>query len=96
MNSLFQFDTLKAQEANLEILRHATVSLNQLCKREVEYHEVALAFQIGFQNTFPISWRCGKLNPYEIELRDRILEQSAGASGKVGCLNLNQEKNAGN
>ena len=96
MNSLFQFDTLKSQEANLEILRHATVSLNQLCKREVEYHEVALAFQIGFQNTFPISWRCGKLSPYEIELRDRILEQSAGASRKVGCLNLNQEKNAGN
>jgi hypothetical protein len=96
MNSLFQFDTLKAQEANLEILRLATVSLNQLCKREVAYQEAALAFQQGFQNTFSVSWRCGKLSPYEVELRDRILEQSAGASGTVGCFNLNQEKNAGN
>lgn len=96
MNSLFQFDTLKAQEANLEILRHATGTLNQLCKRDVKYGEVALAFQQGFQNTFSVSWRCEKLSPYEIELRDRIIEQSAGASGKVDCFNLNQEKNARN
>lgn len=96
MNSLFQFDTLKAQEANLEILRHATATLNQLCKRDVKYGEVALAFQQGFQNTFSVSWRYEKLSPYEIELRDRIIEQSAGTSGKVDCFNLNQEKNARN
>jgi lipoate-protein ligase A len=96
MNSLFQFDTLKAREKNLEILRHATVSLNQLSKKEVRYNEVALAFQTGFQNIFSIQWQQGKLSPYEVELRDRILEQSAGASGTVGCVNLNQEKNAGN
>jgi lipoate-protein ligase A len=75
MNSLFKFDTLKTRETNLEILRHSTISLNQLCQREVGYKEAAQAFQMGFQNTFPEKWECGKLSPYEVELRDRILEQ---------------------
>jgi len=76
MNSLFQFDTPKARETNLEILRHSTISLNQLCQREVGFKEAVQAFQNGFQNTFPVQWRQGKLSPYESELRDRFYEQS--------------------
>jgi lipoyl(octanoyl) transferase len=74
MNSLFLFDTLKAREINLETLQNSTITLNQLCGREVRYEEVAQAFQKGFQNTFPERWERGQLSPYELELRDRLLE----------------------
>jgi lipoate-protein ligase A len=86
MNSLFQFDTLKARENNLEILRHSTVSLNQLCGRETGYDKAVQAFRAGFQNTFKGQWRQGKLSPYEVELRDRILERSAVTNGTTGCF----------
>ena len=86
MNSLFHFDTLKARENNLDILRHSTISLNQLRGRETGYDQAVQAFRAGFQNTFEGRWRRGKLGPYEVELRDRILEQSSVASGTTGCL----------
>lgn len=94
MNSLFRFDTLKGRENNLEILRHSTISLNQRCNREVGFQEVEQAFKTGFQNNFPVRWRSGKLNLYEVELRDRILAQSADAGGTVDCFNSGLEKNA--
>ncbi len=94
MNSLFQFDTLEGRENNLEILRHSTVSLNELFAGKVGYEEAAQAFQMGFQNTFPVQWQHGNLSPYEVELRDRFLERAADESGAVGCNHLNQEKNA--
>jgi lipoate-protein ligase A len=94
MNSLFQFDTLKGRENNLEILRHSTISLNQRCNREVGFQEVEQAFKTGFQKNFPVRWQSGKLNPYEVELRDRILAQSADAGGTVDCFNSGLEKNA--
>jgi lipoate-protein ligase A len=94
MNSLFQFDTLKAQENNLKILRHSTISLSQLRKRDVGFSEIAQAFKTGFQKSFPVRWQSGKLNPYEAELRDRFLAQSSDAGGAVDCFNSGLEKNA--
>jgi lipoate-protein ligase A len=94
MNSLFQFDTLKGRENNLEILWHSTISLNQRCNREVGFQEVARAFKAGFQKNFPVQWRAEKLSPYEVELRDRVLARSADAGGTGDCLNSGLEKNA--
>jgi len=76
MNSLFQFSSSTARAAHLEILRQNTISLNQLCEREVGFKEVAQAFQTGFKKTFPGKWERGKLSPYELKLRDRFLDQS--------------------
>ena len=76
MNSLFQFDRPSARATHLKILQQNTISLNQLCGREVGFKEAAQAFKMGFQNTFPENWECGKLSPYEMELRDLFYEQS--------------------
>jgi len=76
MNSLFHFDRPSARATHLQILQQNTISLNQLCGKEVGFSEAAQAFQIGFQNTFPEKWERGKLSPYELELRDRFYEQS--------------------
>ncbi len=78
MNSLFKFDRSEACAGNLEILRHSTVSLHQLCGKEVGYQEAAQAFQQGFQNAFPEKWELGKLSPYEEALRDRFFGPGPG------------------
>ena len=83
MNSLFQFDRPEARATHLEILQQNTISLNQLCEREVEFGETAQAFKMGFQNTFPEKWERGKLSPYELELRDRFYEQAQVLAGHV-------------
>jgi lipoyl(octanoyl) transferase len=74
MNSLFKFDRPEARAGNLETLRHSTITLHQLCGKEVGYEEAVQAFQKGFQMSFPEKWELGKLSPYEEELRDRFLE----------------------
>jgi lipoate-protein ligase A len=75
MNSLFRFDRPELREANLKILERNTISLNQLCAREVRFEEVAEVFQKGFQSTFPGKWERGELSVFEMELRDRFLNQ---------------------
>jgi len=74
MNSLFRFDLPQTREANLKILERNTITLNQLCGREVRFEEVAQAFQKGFQSAFPVKWQRGKLSVYEMDLRDRFLK----------------------
>lgn len=78
MNSLFQFNLPQAREANLKTLECNTITLNQLCGREVQFEEVAQAFQKGFKHAFPEKWECGKLSVYEGELRDRFLNPTSG------------------
>lgn len=75
MNSLFRFDLPQMREANLKILEGNTISLNQLFGREIRFEEVAQAFQKGFQNAFPAEWERGELSVYEMDLRDRLLNQ---------------------
>jgi lipoyl(octanoyl) transferase len=76
MNSLFRFDDPETREADLEILERNTISLNQLCGREMRFEEVAEAFQKAFQSAFPEKWERGELSDYEIDLRD------AGCEGR--------------
>jgi lipoyl(octanoyl) transferase len=75
MNSLFRFDLPQTREANLKILERNTITLKQLFGREVRFEEVAQAFQKGFQSAFPVKWERGELSVYEMDLRDRFLNQ---------------------
>ncbi len=75
MNSLFCFDLPQTRAANLKILEDNTITLKQLCGKEVQFEEVAQAFQKGFQSAFPVKWERGELSVYEMDLRDRFLNQ---------------------